>query len=85
MIEVALWVVAIAGGLVALFMIMSVIEWLVTMFLGFSQPKVQWLMRLRHWSKLLRGIKVVKNDTVCPDGYLYHRLTYSDGSSLLFR
>ncbi len=55
------------------------------LFFGLPEPKTQFFLCLRHRFKLLRGIKVKSVNWDCPDGYLYQKVDYSDGSSLFFR
>jgi hypothetical protein len=53
--------------------------------LGGGAPKIHTLTLLQHKWKLIRGITIVKHEIDGEGGYLYWRVFYSDGSSLLFR
>jgi len=48
-------------------------------------PQSQNLAVIRYRWKDLWGIKEVKMEFDCVNGYLYQKVTFSDGSQLLFR
>ncbi len=54
-------------------------------FMGFSDPTPAWKESLKYEYKIWRGIKPEKSEITCENGYLYAKVTFEDGSTVLVR
>ena len=55
------------------------------MQIGGGAPRMQSLAKIRHHWKDLWRIQPIKNELDVVGGYMYFKVTYSDGSQLLHR
>ncbi len=59
--------------------------WAYCRITGLGHPGLAYIPIMREKLKQWRGIKPVSEEIIVVNGYMYEKVTYSDGKHLLFR